>query len=111
MLLFSNIKKYLLESNIYFNHIIHHTNNIVINNSCPYLGVIYNIINGYAYVVPMKVGRIAVLLFSQLYGSSIGIGSMVYVREDNRLTTETTGNPVGIISGDYYGIGRLISFF
>ena len=30
MLLFSNIKKYLLEYNIYFDNIIHHTNNIYI---------------------------------------------------------------------------------
>ena len=33
MLLFSNLKKYLLEGNIYFNNIIHHTNNIVTYSS------------------------------------------------------------------------------
>ena len=33
MLLFSNLKKYLLKSNIYFNNVIHHTNNIKINSS------------------------------------------------------------------------------
>ena len=37
MLLFSNLKKYILEGNIYFNHIIHHTNNIEINGSLNYV--------------------------------------------------------------------------
>lgn len=73
----------------------------------PFIGVIDSVIDGISYLAD----KIVCLLYANINGSSFSIGSLVYVGADGYLTTSQTGSAVGVISGDYYGIGWVITFF
>lgn len=80
---------------------------IVEGNSYPLLGVIDSVVDGVAYMAKDNV----FVLYDNIHGSSMNIGSLVYVGSDGYLTTTQTGDAVGVISSDAYGVARVVHLF
>ena len=75
--------------------------------SLPVLGVIDSVVDGLAYMAKKNVS----ILYANLYGENITNGALVYVRSDGFLTTVVTGDPVGVVSEDFYVLGKVIHLF
>ena len=83
------------------------------NTTLPFIGVVDSIVDGECYII--KKGHTVIVSIANLYGAGAGIGNLVYRRDNGYLTTAQSQSiddtPVGIIWGDYYGVGRQIVLF
>ena len=123
-----NILKYIVADCILSvndnNHLVDgHVNGYVTGNSVvigdagnttnPFIGVVDSIIDGKAYIV--KKGSTIICSLNNIYGDVASIGRFVYRRNNGYLTTLDTQSvdniAVGVICGDYYGVGRQIVLF